>query len=214
MFTIDLLKGAGVPIQNSPGTVAIKALPFVLPLVVAVYLAGSFQINRTVIAMEQSGIEKMQDKLTENAAEIQQIRQWNSAAEQTQKNLAEVTRGLSRHVQWSPILQTLVEQLPESVGLREIQLSRTTSRKKVADPKDAKNQINKTFIHRILTLQVYGEPSLETDEAVREYLNRLGQTPALRQRAKDIRIVSQQSDKVNDKPVTIHTIECEFQAKE
>jgi len=214
MFTIDLLKGAGVPIKNSPGTVALKALPFVLPLVVAVYLVGSFQINRTVIAMERSGIDKMQDKLAEYSADIQQVRQWNTAAEQTQKNLAEVTRGLGRHVQWSQTLQALVEQLPESVGLKEIKLSRTTTRKKVADSKDAKKEVNKTVIHRVLTLQVYGEPSLETDEAVQQYLNRLGQAPALRQRMKDIRIVSQQSDKLNGKPVTIHTIECEIQPQE
>ena len=214
MFTIDLLKGAGVPIKNSPGTVAIKALPFVLPLVVAVYLVGSFQINRTVIAMEQSGIDKMQDKLAEYSADIQQVRQWNTAADQTQKNLAEVTRGLGRHVQWSQTLQALVEQLPESVGLKEIKLSRTTTRKKVADSKDAKKQVNKTVVHRILTLQVYGEPSLETDDAVQQYLGRLGQVPAIRQRMKDIRIVSQQTDKLNDKPVTIHTIECEFKPQE
>ena len=107
MFTIDLLKGTGVPIKNSPGTVALKALPFVLPLVVAVYLVGTFQFNRTVIAMEQSGVEKMQDKLTEYAADIQQVRQWNTATEQTRKNLAEVTRGLGRHVQWSQTLADL-----------------------------------------------------------------------------------------------------------
>ena len=104
MLTIDLLKGTGVPIRNNPGTVALKALPFVLPLVLAVYLVGSFQFNRTVIAMERSGIDKMQDKLTEHSADIQQVRQWNSATEQTQKNLAEVTRGLGRHVQWSQTL--------------------------------------------------------------------------------------------------------------
>jgi Tfp pilus assembly protein PilN len=214
MFTIDLLKGSGVPIKNSPGTVALKALPFVLPLVVAVYLVGSFQFNRTVIAMEQSGVDKIQDKLAENAADIQQVRQWNSAAEQTQKNLAEVTRGLGRHVQWSQTLQTIVEQLPESVGLKEIKLSRSTTRKKVADSKDAKKQVNKIAIHRILTLQVYGAPSLETDEAIKQYLSRLGQAPAIRQRTKDIRIVSQQSDEMNGKPVTIHTIECEFKPQE
>jgi hypothetical protein len=214
MLTIDLLKGAGVPIKNSPGTVALKALPFVLPLVAAVYLVGSFQFNRTVIAMEQSGIDKVQDKLTEYSADIQQVRQWTTATEQTQKNLAEVTRNLGRHVQWSQTLQAIVEQLPESIGIKEIKLSRTTTRKKVTDSKDAKKQVNKIAIHRVLTLQVYGEPSLETDDAIKQYLNRLGQVPAIRQRTKDIRIVSQQSDKLNDKPVTIHTIECEFQPQE
>lgn len=214
MLTIDLLKGAGVPIKNSPGTVALKVLPFVLPLVAAVYLVGSFQINRAVIAMEQSGVEKIQDKLTENATDIQQVRQWTTAAEQIQKNLAEVSRNLGRHVQWSQILQAVVEQLPESVGLMEVKLSRNTTRKKVTDSKNANKQVNKIIINRILTLQVYGDSSLGTDEAIKRYLHDLGQVPAIRQRAKDIRIVSQQSDKLHDKPVTIHTIECEFQAQE
>lgn len=214
MLTIDLLKGTGVPIRNNPGTVALKALPFALPLMLAVYLVGSFQFNRTIIAMERSGIDKMQDKLTEHSADIQQIRQWNSATEQTQKNLAEVTRGLGRHVQWSQTIEAIVKELPESVGLKELKLSRTTTRKKVADSKDAKKQVNKTVIHRILTLQVFGAPSWETDEAVQQYLKRLQQASPIRQRVKDIRIVSQQSDELNSKPVTIHTIECEFQAQE
>ena len=214
MLTIDLLKGTGVPIRNNPGTMALKALPFVLPLVLAVYLVGSFQFNRTVLAMERSGIDKMQDKLTECSADIQQVRQWTSATEQTQKNLAEVIRGLGRHVQWSQTLAAVVGELPESVGLKELKVSRTSSRKKAADSKDAKKQVNKTVIHRILTLQVFGPPSWETDEAVQQYLKRLQQAAPIRQRTRDIRIVSQQSDELNGKPVTIHTIECEFQPQE
>ena len=65
-----------------------------------------------------------------------------------------------------------------------------------------------------MTLQVFGPPSWETDEAVQQYLKRLQQAAPIRQRAKDIRIVSQQSDELNGKPVTIHTIECEFQPQE
>lgn len=214
MFTIDLLKGTGVPIKNNPGTVALKVLPFVLPLLVAVYLFGSFEYNRTVVAMEITGSDKMRDKLAEYSADIQQARQWTSAAEQTQKNLAEVTRGLGRHLQWSPILQTLVEQLPDSIALKELKLSRSTTRKKVTEGKDSNKQVNKTIIHRILSVQVFGESSWETDEAVQQYLDRLGKAPAIRQRMKDIRIVSQQTDEASGKPITIHTIECEFQPQE
>ncbi|NLH17356.1 MAG: hypothetical protein GX455_12330 [Phycisphaerae bacterium] len=214
MFTIDLLKGTGVPIKNSPGTVALKVLPFVLPLLVAVYLFGSFEYNRTVVAMEISGIQKMNDKLTEYSAEIQQARQWTSATEQTRKNLAEVKRGLGRHLQWSPILQTLVEQLPDTIALKELKLSRSTTRKKVTEGKESNKLVNKTIIHRILSVQVFGESSWETDEAVQQYLSRLGKAPAIHQRLKDIRIVSQQTDEANGKPITIHTIECEFQPQE
>jgi hypothetical protein len=214
MFTIDLLKGAGVPIKNSPGTVALKALPFVLPLLVAVYLVGSFQFNRTVIAMEQSGINKMQEKLTEYSADIQQARQWNTATDQVRKNLVEVTRGLGRHIQWSRTLQMLVEQMPESIGLKEIKLARNTTREKFADPQDSQKQVDKMVIHRILTLVLYGDPSWETDEAVQQYLTRLEQTPGIQNRMKDIRIVARQSEELNGKSFTIHTIECEFQPQE
>ncbi len=214
MLTIDLLKGTGVPIKNNPGTVALKALPFVLPLVVAVYLAGSFQLNRMVIAMEQSGIDKTQDKLTEYAADIQQVRQWNMATDQVHKNLAEVTRGLRRHIQWSRTLQLLVEQMPESIGLKEMKLARSTTREKIADPQDSQKQVEKTVIHRILTLVLYGAPSWETDEAVQQYLTRLEQTPEIKRRMRDIRIVSQQSEEVSGKSYTIHTIECEIQPQE
>jgi hypothetical protein len=214
MLTIDLLKGAGVPIKNSPGTVALKALPFVLPLVVAVYLIGSFQFNRTVIAMEQTGIDKIQDKLTEYAADIQQARQWNVASDQIRKNLAEVTRALGRHLQWSRTLQALVEQMPESIGLKEMKLARNITREKAVDPHDSQKQVDKIVIHRILTLVLYGVPSWETDEAVQQYLTRLEQTPEIKCRMKDIRIVSQQSDELSGKPFTIHTIECEIQPQE
>jgi hypothetical protein len=210
MLTIDLLKGSGVPIKNSPGTVALKALPFVLPLVAAVYLVGSFQFNRTVIAMERSGIGKVQDKLAEYSTDIKQARQWTTATDQTQKNLAEVTRALGRHVQWSRTLQTLVEQIPDSIGLKEIKLTRSSTRERIADPRDSEKQINKTVIRRILTLEAYGPPSAETDEAVQQYLTRLEKTPEIQRRMNDIRIVSRQSEEMNGKPFTIHTIECEI----
>jgi hypothetical protein len=214
MLTIDLLKGTAVPIKNSPGAVALKVLPFVLPLVVAVYLAGSFQFNRTVIASEQASIDKIQEKMSEYAADIQQTRQWKNATQQTRSNLAEVTRGLRRHAQWSPVLQAIVECMPDSVALKEVKLNRNAIRKQSVDPKESEKQVHKTIINRMLTIQLSGDPSIQTDEAVRHYLDRLGQSPAVRPRMKDIRIVSQQTSELNGKTAIVYTVECELQAQE
>ncbi len=214
MFTIDLLKGTGIPIKNSPGTVALKVLPFVLPLVAAVYLFGSYEFNRTVLATEISSIDKMRDKLAEYSADIQQARQWTAAAEQTRKNLAEVTRGLGRHLQWSPILQTIAEELPDAIALKELKLIRNTTRKKVSESKESNKQVNKVMIHRILSIRVFGESSWKTDEAVQQYLDRLGKAPAIERWMKDIRIVSQQTEETSGKSFTTHTIECELKPQE
>lgn len=214
MLTIDLLKGTGVPIKNSPGTVALQSPAFRVAAGRRGHLAGSFEFNRTIVAMERSGIEKMQEKLTEYADEVRQVQQWNTSTEQTRKNLAEVARGLGRHLQWSQILQACVEQMPDSIALREMKLIRSATRKKGVVSEETKKPVNKTIINRILTLQVYGPSSWETDEAVRQYLDRLGQIPEAKRRMKDIRIVSQQTEELDRKPITIHTIECEIQPQE
>ncbi len=214
MFTIDLLKGKGVPIRSNPGTAALKVIPFLLPLILGLYWVGTFQYNNTVMASERAGMEKMQEKIKEYSTDIQQVRQWISATEQTRKNLAEVSRGLGRHLQWSETLRAVAECMPESIALKEISLSRSSAKKRMADPKNPSKQISRTIIKRILTIRVYGKPSWETDEAVQQYLQQLHQSPAFMRIMQDIKAVSRQSDQIKDQAVTVHVIECTVKPQE
>ena len=56
MFTIDLLKGQGIPIKRRPWGVAIAALAFVVPILVAMVMFGFYISNGIVIRVTKQEI--------------------------------------------------------------------------------------------------------------------------------------------------------------
>ncbi|MHC4418134.1 MAG: hypothetical protein ACYSU6_06055, partial [Planctomycetota bacterium] len=68
MFTIDLLKGQGVPVKGRPEGLVVAAVTFAVPFVAAIVMFGLYLSDRIVISVKKQEIVSCQqsiDKLSE-----------------------------------------------------------------------------------------------------------------------------------------------------
>jgi len=213
MFTIDLLKGKGVPVQLKPAMIAIGSIPFVVPVLAAVVLVCFYGGTFMRIASARSEIAPLDKKILEHLPEVKFARKINTGISNTNKDLNEVAVAIKQFCQFSGILETLSEELPDSILFKEIKITGVKKKMKLPDPKDSSKKIERRFMKRIMRIDVCGIPSRRTDVAVREYIKWLQEPKALGSLIERIGIVSEEDGKLNEKAVTLYGIECRFKIR-
>ncbi len=211
MFTIDLLKGQNVPMKSSPGGIAIAAAAVVLPLTVAIIILGFYLNDKIIVSINEQEIIRCQaeiDKLSD-AVEMQ-------ASLEKQKTiygnyLSEVKSSINRYIQWSPVLVTLVENMPASVMLTELEVKQHTVRKKVPKKDNPQEMIEKNVPVRILRMSVSGSPQYNCDKAVKDFRDSLRFSAFLGPKLENIG-VSQESGKLEGRDIASYDIDCVFKA--
>ena len=73
MFTIDLLKGQGIPKKSRPEGVAVAVMTFAVPIIIAIVMFGCFLHTRVVMSIQKQGMAGYEKKIQElsQAVELQ-----------------------------------------------------------------------------------------------------------------------------------------------
>jgi len=212
MFTIDLLKGQGIPMKSSPGGIAIAAVTVAVPMTIAIIMFGFYLNNGTRVSIKEQEIVRCQaeiDKLS-GAVELQKSLEKEKI---TYANyLSEVKSSISRYIQWSPVLVTLVENMPDSVMLTKLEVKQHSVRKKFPKKDNPQEMIEKNVPVRILQMSVSGSPQHDCDKAVRDFRNRLRSSAFLGPKLENIG-VSQESETLEGRDVASYEIECVFKMR-
>jgi len=214
MFTIDLLKGSGIPLRSNPVRAGLRTLPFLVPLLLAAGLTAQYLHNNTLLAAGQSGMENIQRQIQRSQQDMTQYEDYVRQIAQQRNRLNEVAGAIGRHIQWSDAIRALSENLPDRIAIQQLDLKRTESRKKIADKKEPDKLLTKTIIHRSLIIRVYGPQSLQTDKAVQSYLQQLQSSPAILAIIEDIQVSSRYEDNIDETNVAIYEIECLLKTQE
>ena len=209
MFTIDLLKGQGIPIKRKPWGVAIAALAFAVPILVAMAMLGFYLSNRIVIKVAKQEIvsyEKSIETLS-NAVKLQK----SFEAEKNNINncLSEALSSIGRHTQWSPILATVVENMPDSMVLTRIEVKQRSANKKVPQKDDPNKMADVSVPASTLQMSVSGRSQANNDKAVKDFKDRLRLSALLAPKIEDI-VVSQKTDTFEGQDVVSYDIDCIF----
>ena len=209
MFTIDLLKGQRVPAKSRPRNVAVGAAAVVAPIIIAIAMFGFYLRNRVVIYIKKNAKAKFKTKI----AGMSDAREHQKSFEQ-QKNaynncLTEVSGNLDRHTQWSPVLVTLVKNMPESVILTALDVKQRSTKIKVPQKDDPKKMIDASVPLRTLQMTVVGRPQSNCDEAIKEFSERLRSSSLLGPKLENIRI-AQGVGKLEEEEIVSYQIDCIF----
>lgn len=209
MFTIDLLKGQCIPIKSRPESVAVTAVTFAVPVIIAIVMFGFYLSNGVVISVQKQRIVNYEaniDKLSD-ATELQK------SFEQEKKAigscLSEVSSAIGRHTQWSPILVTMVKNMPDSMVLTKLEVKEHSVRRKVPKRNDPGKMVDISVPVRTLQMSISGSPQYDCDRAVRDFRNSLRSSSLLGPKLEDIR-VSQKSDTLEGQSVVSYEIDCIF----
>ena len=117
MFTIDLLKGQGIPIKSRPGGIAIVATTLVVPIIIAIAILGLYLSDSIAMSIQKQEIINYETKIggLSDAVEFQKSFEKEKAV--IGCALSEVKSSIGRHTQWTPVLATLVENMPDLLVL-------------------------------------------------------------------------------------------------
>lgn len=209
MFTIDLLKGKGVPAKSRPRNIAIGAAAVAVPVIIATAMFSLHLRNRVVISIQKNAIDNFKTKISEMSDVIEYQKSFEERKTIYNNCLSEVLDNLDRHVQWSPVLVTLVKNMPESVVLTSLDVRQRSTRIKVPQKEDPKKTIEVSVPVRSLQMTVAGRPESNSDEEIRDFSERLRSSSLLGPRLENIRI-AQGIGKLKEEEVITYQIDCIF----
>lgn len=207
MFTIDLLNGQATPMKSRPAGLAIIAVTAVVPVTVAMGMVYLYLNNNAGLATIEQQIARYEadaGKFTDAVAQQEALKKERITYS---KCLSEVGSSVKRHTQWSPVLTTLTESMPDSVVLTSLEVEHNSVKKKVPKKDDPQKTVDIDVLVRTLRLTVSGRSAGNCDEAVRDFRDRLRASAFLGPRLENIG-VSQKSETVEGRDVVSYEISC------
>lgn len=212
MFTIDLLKGEGLPAKGRAQSMAVAAMASAVPAVIAIAMCGFYLQNRISISIREGEIaayKEKTDKLSDAVAKQKALEQNKTAYGAC---LAEVNTAVERYTQWSPILATVVGNMPESVVLTALEVKERTVKRKVTKKDDPETTTEVSVLVPTLQMNVAATPQSDGDKTVRAFGDNLRSSALLGPRLEDITF-SQKADELNGLAVVSYEINCLFKPK-
>ena len=209
MFTIDLLKGQGIPMKSRPGGIAISAVAVAIPVIIAIVMLGIYLNNRIIISVNNRDISRQQaeiDKLSDLVKQLEAIEKEKAACGQC---LSEVKSSTDRYAQWSPVLVAVVENMPASVALTRLEVKQRSIKRKVPKKEDPKKTVDIDVPVRTLTMSICASAQSDGDKAVRDFQTRLRSSAFLGPKLENI-TVSQEAGTLDKQDVVIYEINCIF----
>jgi hypothetical protein len=212
MFTIDLLKGQGIPTKNRPGGIVVAVVIAVIPIIFAIAIIGFYSNNEIIVSIRKQEIARCE-------AEIDKLSGAVKLQESLEKEkiiygdcLSEVKSSVDRYTQWSPVLVTLVENMPKTVLLTRLEVKEDTIRKKVPQKDNPQEMIDINIPVRTLRIRVSGSPQHNYDKAVRDFRDSLRSSSLLGPWLENIG-VSQESEMLEGRYVAYYEIDCVFKPR-
>ena len=210
MYTIDLLKGHGIPIRNRRGGLLIIIATVAVPLVIAMVMYTQYLLNDININRMEISIKDRDKKITQMADSVKALASLERQSVAMQDCLGDVGTAIGRNVQWSPILRLIVENMPPSTQLHKLDVSLVQISKQVPDKTDPKRLVNVPYNARTLRISLHEFSKSDNGAAVHAFIGKMRTSNVLANKVDDIRIAAQEHEKVQGIEVTRYDIDCVF----
>ena len=212
MFTIDLLKGQGVPLKSSPGGIVIIAVTIAIPLYIFLIMFGLYANDEAYMSVKEQEITRFQSEIDRLSDAVKLYKSLEKQEVIYRNCLSEVSSSLGKYVQWSPVLVTLVENMPNSVMLTGLEVRQDSVRKKVPKPDNPKEMVDSSIPVNVLSMSVSGGPKYDCNKEVRDFQDRLQSSAFLGPQLENI-VVSRESETLEGQDIASYEIECVFKPR-
>jgi len=212
MFKIDLLKGQGLPLKSSPGGIAIFAITIAIPLYILIIMFGFHVNDKTYMSIKEQEIGRCQSGIDRLSKAVKLQESLEKEKILYDACLAEVKSSIEKYVQWSPVLVTMVENMPNSVMLTELEVRQDSVRRMVPKPDNPQEMIESSVPVNILHMSISGGPQYDCNKEVRDFQDRLQSSAFLGPKLENI-VVSRESETLKGRDVASYEIECVFKPR-
>lgn len=209
MYTIDLLKGEGIPIPARPGGIAMACLIVVVPLFLGLGLANVYRDGQVILSLDKQQLNKL-ETATRGLSEAMRIKE-SLEQQKTQAIglLSDIKIALDGYTQWSQTLAALVESLSDTLVLTRLEARQDTTQRKVPAKDDPAMKIDVSVPFRTLKLSVCGRQAGTALEAVQRLQEDLRSSPVIGPMLDTI-TVSQNAAVLDSQEAVLYELECVF----
>ncbi|MCP4258801.1 MAG: hypothetical protein GY774_15060 [Planctomycetes bacterium] len=212
MFEIDLLKGRGVPLKSSPGGIAITAFTIAIPLYALILMFGFYTNDTAYISIKEQEVVRCQSEIDKLSDAVKLHDSLKKEQLLYSACLSEVSSSIEKYVQWSPVLVTLVENMPNSVMLTELEVREDSISKKIPKKDDPQQMVDGNVPINILRMSVSGGHRYDCNKEVRDFQDRLQSSDFLGPKLENI-VVSRESETLKGQDVASYEIDCVFKPR-
>ena len=209
LFTIDLLKGRGIPVKRGPAGIVITAVTAIVPVVLVIMIFGFRSQDKVLMSLKKQEIESLEQKINRLSGDVEDQKVLEQEKIQASQCISEVNSLIKKYTPWSPILTTIIENMPGSVVLTGLNVKLDSVEKEVPKPDEPQKKIKINVPVNKLSLTVSDQGQGNCDEAVRDFQDRLRSSPVLGPLLAKID-VSHKTDNLEGKAVVSYTIDCLF----
>ena len=207
MHTIDLLKGQGIPAKTTLGSAAMVVVIVVVPILIAAWMVDRYMQNETYIEIKQESIDAEQKTIDEFADDVKFKESMDQKQFAVNAKLSEVSSSLGRYIQWSPVLETLAEHMPDQMVMSGLKAESRTVQQQAASEEDPQREV--TIIMRKLVRDISGSGKLDYGSLVKAYADSLKSSPVLKPKLEDIVFSQNRGRSVDDNTVS-YTMDIKF----
>jgi hypothetical protein len=168
MHTIDLLRGQGIPAKTTLGSALMIVVIIAVPVLVAAWMVDRYIQDETDIGIKQQAIAKQQETIVQFADAVKNKETLLKKEKAIRSKLSEVSSYIGRHIQWSPVLITLVENMPRGMVMNELRADSTIERQRAAGENEPKSTIK-----RKLVIDISGTERRDYNDDIERYSKRL-----------------------------------------
>lgn len=212
MFTIDLLKQDGIPIKSKPEGIAIASATFTVPVIATIVILTIYLSNSVAISVNRSSAVSYEAKIDRLSDAIRLQTEFEQEKEGMEYCLSEISSAIDKYTQWSPILETVVTNIPDSMVLLSFEVKQKSVQKKVPKKDNPQKMVDIRVPVETLLMSIGGPPHENCGKAVKRFRNSLLVSSVLGYRLDDIR-VSQKFDKLHGQEIVSYQMECIFKPK-
>ena len=209
MYTIDLLGGEAVPIRSRPGWIAFVCMLIAVPLLVGVVLVGIHMDRQVTVSIQTQQLTRLEGVLKTLTSAMEKKKALEEQRAATIGLLVDIGKALGRHTQWSPVLETVTESLPEALVLTNLSARQEFVSRKVPSKENPDQTVTVSVPMRSLSISVWGHDGGTTYRAVRQLQDRLRSSETLASRLDTI-TVSQESGPFDGQPGVRYELNCTF----
>jgi Tfp pilus assembly protein PilN len=211
MYTVDLLKGEGIPIPCRPGGIAMACLIVVLPLLLGLGLTSYYMDGRVIVSIERQQMSKLDAAANNLSAALKKKELLEQQKAQALGRLSDIKAAIDGYTQWSPALAAVVENLPDTLVLTRLEVRQDSVRRRVPAKDDPATKVDVSVPVRTLKLSVAGRQAATALDAVQNLQESLRSSSAIGPMLDTI-TVSQNTGVLDSQKAVLYELECVFKA--
>ena len=209
MYTVDLLRGEGIPIRSRPGGIAFACLIVAVPLLTSFDIVSFYLDCDVVIAIQKQQLKRLDSAAGALSDALEKKESLENEKALADNVLSDVGRALTGYTQWSPALTELVGNLSDTLVLTRLEAKQDVVRRKVAAKDGPARMIDLSVPVRSLKIGVCGQHKGSSSEAVKRFEERLRSSATIGPML-DTVSVSQDATMLDGREAVLYELNCVF----